>query len=127
MGILRQWNWCSCCFLFLLHQFFQKVLGWNISFADNYLDTLLCMPIMLGFLLMERRFLLGKDRTYCFPFFDTLVMVLLLSVVYEEVFPMVSNGFTKDYYDYLCYSIGGLFFYFFINHPHKLSIENRLN
>jgi len=32
-------------------------------------------------------------------------MVILLSLLYEEAFPKISNDFTKDYWDYLCYFI----------------------
>jgi hypothetical protein len=114
MEVLKQATWWLCFLLFGLHQCFEKGLNWHWVWADCYLDSLLCMPILLGFLLFERRLLLKKP-SYCFPLFDTAVMVILLSLLYEEVFTRVFSGFTRDYWDYFCYFIGGLYFYFFVN------------
>lgn len=114
MQTLRQVSWWMCLLLFLLHQFFERGLNWHWVWADSYLDSLLCMPILLGLLLLERRFLL-QQASYCFPFLDTAIMVILLSLLYEEVWTRVFSGFTRDYWDYFCYFIGGLYFYFFVN------------
>ena len=115
MQLLLKPAWLICFLLFLLHQFSQKVMSWAIPFADNYLDCLLCMPIFLTFLLIERRFLLQQSTSYSFPFWDTMAMTLFLAIIFEELFPLLADGFTKDYWDYVCYFIGGVFFYFFIN------------
>ena len=100
--------------LFLLHQFMQKILGWNHLWVDSYLDDLLCMPVFLGLVLVERRWWL-RQPAYCFPLFDTLLMILALSLIYEEIFPLISSQFTKDLWDYFYYFAGGIFFYFCIN------------
>lgn len=100
---------------------------------DNYLDPLLGIPILLGLVLVERRFFMkifSKTKTkltgkslinpsrnimYTFSFFETSVVVIALSILFEEGFPRWFEGFTKDYFDYLAYLLGGLLFYFFIN------------
>lgn len=114
MQTLKQATWWICLGLFLGHQFFERILSWHWVWADSYLDSFLCMPILLGLLLSERRFLL-KQPSYSFPPFDTLVMVVLLSLLYEEVFTRFFSGFFRDYWDYLSYFMGGLYFYFFVN------------
>ena len=123
MQTLKQATWWTCLLLFLGHQFFERVLSLHWVWADSYLDSFLCMPILLGLLLFERRFLL-QQPAFCFPFLDTAIMVILLSLLYEEVFTSVFRGFTKDYWDYLSYCIGGLYFYFFVNNN---CIKNTVN
>lgn len=117
---MRAWIhpiWWACIFGFLVHQFFEKILNLHWRFADNHLDSLLCIPIILGGVLLERRIFLEKDKRFVFPLFDAIVMVVFLAVFFEEGFPRWYHGFTYDYWDYLCYAIGGIFFYGVINKP----------
>lgn len=90
-------------------------MGWSIPWADNHLDPLLCMPVFLTLILAERRFFFRGPPLYTFSAFETTVIIIVLSLIYEEGFPRWSTAFTKDYLDYLCYFAGGAFFYFFIN------------
>jgi hypothetical protein len=118
MKIFQNPAWLFCVFLFILHQFFQKILGWDFAILDSYLDPLLCLPIFMGLMLVERRFFIKKikyKKVYTFPLLETLVIGITLSIVFEEGFPRWSDQFTKDYFDYVFYFVGGLFFYFFIN------------
>ena len=115
--------WLFCVFLFILHQLFQKILGWNFIWLDSYLDPLLCLPIFMGLMLAERRFFLKKrnhNNTYTFPILETIVIAITLSIVFEEGFPRWSDQFTKDYFDYVFYFVGALFFYSFINKKNKV-------
>lgn len=114
--------WWFCFVIFALHQLTQKILDWKIPWADNYLDSLLCIPIFLGLLLVERRFFFGKvfsnkknNNTYTFSLFETFIITLVLAIIFEEGFPRWSSHFTKDLWDYFNYFVGGLFFYYFIN------------
>lgn len=110
MKSLKQVTWWICFLAFWLHQFCERILQWHWTWADSYLDSLLCMPILLGLLLFERRFWL-KDKNYCFPLLDTVIMVLLLSLLYEEGFTRMFDGFVRDTWDYLCYFVGGGMFF----------------
>jgi len=105
--------WWFCVLIFLTHQFFQKGLGWNFYWADNYLDNLLCMPIFLGLILIERRFVFRKNKTYRFTLFEIIVITIILSVLFEEGFSSWSPAFTKDPVDYIFYFVGALLFYVF--------------
>jgi len=133
MKVLKNPFWLVCVILFTLHQVAQKSLGWNFWWADNYLDPLLGIPILLGLVLAERRFFIKKflanrnasptknstntrhNKLYTFSIFEISVVVVALSIIFEEGFPRWVEGFTKDYFDYLAYFVGALLFYFFIN------------
>lgn len=103
--------WLLCVAVFSLHQIFQKGLGIHFYWADNYLDNLLCMPIFLGMILWERRFIFTKNKTYKFTLFEIIIITTLLSVLFEEGFPRWSSDFTKDPVDYVFYFVGALLFY----------------
>ncbi len=107
--------WIISCSLFIIHQITQKLFLWNLTWLDSYLDPLLCMPILLGLILAERRFILKHNNMYTFSLFEVLVITLALGIVFEEGFPKWSNQFTKDYMDYFFYFVGALLFHFFIN------------
>ncbi len=111
-----------CCVLFLiLHQITQKMLNFNLGCLDNYLDALLCMPILLGLLLQERQFIIAKyfkstfQKSYHFSILEITLATIFFAIIFEEGFPKWSIYFTKDYWDYLAYLIGALLFHFFIN------------
>ena len=118
MKIFKNPAWLFCVFLFIIHQYFQKILGWNFAILDSYLDPILCLPIFMGLMLAERRFFLKKinhNKMYTFSILETVVIGMALAIVFEEGFPRWSDQFTKDYSDYVFYFVGALFFYFFIN------------
>lgn len=121
MQILRNKVWISCVLLLVLHQVTQKVLYWGIPFIDNYLDSFLSMPILLGAILLERQFLItkyfspSKQENYSFSMLETVIATIFFAIIFEEGFPRWSVNFTKDYWDYLAYFSGAVFFYGFIN------------
>jgi len=97
-------------------------MGWKIIWLDSYLDPLLSMPIFLGFVLAERRFFYKKikrngnyNNMYTFSIFETIIIILILTLIFEEGFPRWSSELISDNWDYLCYLIGGIIFYFKIN------------
>ncbi|MBK6619936.1 MAG: hypothetical protein IPH04_06420 [Saprospirales bacterium] len=97
-----------CAVLFLLHQISQKGLGMSIPLADNYLDTLLCMPLLLtGFQAEQARFW-GKRR---FGPFEIFCITAFLSFVFEWVFPRLSPRFTADWLDVAAYFAGAMAWY----------------
>ena len=105
--------WWLCIFVFITHQIFQKGFGLSFYWIDSYLDNLLCMPIFLGIILWERRFVFRKNKMYRFTLFEIIIITILLSVLFEEGFPRWSSSFTRDLIDYLYYFVGALLFYFF--------------
>lgn len=114
MKLLFQPFFIICFVLFFIHQIIEKILDIHISFLDNYLDSFLALPIILSLYLVERRKLFKKPD-YRFSLLEVIVVSIALSLFFEEVLPQISNGFTKDYYDYLALSLGAVLFWFFGN------------
>jgi hypothetical protein len=94
--------WSSAA-LFAAHQLGQKVLGLSIPWADNYLDPLLCMPILLTLLEWERRFIWGAGPL---RLHEIMIATGLLSVLFECGFPAWSARFTADIWDVAAYFAG---------------------
>lgn len=114
--LLKPW-FIAFLFIFLTHQILQKGLGINIQFIDSYLDPLLFLPILLHLVLWERRVLFGLDSLHVLSWQGILTITALVSVLAEYFFPLWSANFTRDYWDVLCYFIGGVFFGAFLNRP----------
>lgn len=102
-----------------LHQILEKLLNLRLPFADNYLDPLLLMPILLHLVLWERRILLKKGVHYVFSFPEAGMLFLVVSFVTEYLFPIWHSGFTADWRDVICYAIGTLTYYYCFNRPYK--------
>jgi len=98
-----------CAALFLLHQLSQKVLGWSIPPADNYLDTLLCMPLLLTGYQAEQRWLWGRKDL---GLWEVVGATAALSFVFEWGFPRLSPAFTADWLDVAAYFAGALLWSF---------------
>lgn len=94
-----------CAALFLLHQVSQKGLGLSFPLADNYLDTLLCMPLLLTGYQAEQRWLWGRTRL---SLWEVLGTTAVLSFAFEWGFPRMSPGFTADWFDVAAYFTGAL-------------------
>lgn len=95
--------------LFLAHQLLQKVLYVKLKMADSFLDPLVFMPICLYLLTRERRWFL-KEPNYQLPIVHILCYVFLMILVSEIVFPALSDKFTADPLDALCFLAGAILF-----------------
>jgi len=96
--------------LFSIHQILQKKLGISFVWIDSYLDDILFMPIVLNLLLVERRLYYTSNETYKFSKLDYIIITIFLGIVIEIGFPMISNAFTFDYYDFLAYAVGTMIY-----------------
>ena len=129
MAILQNRVWLGCLFLLGLHQMTQKILAYKLALFDNYLDTFLSMPILLGLILQERQFLItrffrpNQQTNYQFSILEIIIATTFFAIIFEEGFPKWSPYFTKDYWDYLAYFSGALVFYFFINRPYSKKLR----
>ncbi len=115
MAILKSPVFLLCCFLFALHQFMQKVLQLTVPVADAYIDSFLLMPILLTFLVAERRILFKRGATYCLSVLEIIIATFFIAIVAELIFPALSQRFTADWLDVLAYALGSTLFYFVIN------------
>jgi len=112
MDILKQPAWWIPLFLVPIHQFSQYVLGLDLGLIDDYLDPILCLPVLLGLWLTERRVFFRVDRL---TGLEIMVASLILSFVFEEIFPRFQPDFVRDWWDYLAYAAGAVWFWWMIN------------
>jgi hypothetical protein len=82
-------------------------MGWHCSWADAYLDPLLCMPLLLGLVEWEwgRRF--GKKELQPLEITGLTAGAILL---FEWGFPTWSAAFTADVWDGVAYVAGSALF-----------------
>ncbi len=114
MDNLKHPAFIICIALFAIHQLFQKIVAIPIPFLDSYLDPFLSIPIFLSLLLEERRWLL-RQPDFNFTTLEVVIITTVLAIIFEEVFPRISDSFTRDNLDYVFYFFGGGYFSFFIN------------
>jgi bacteriorhodopsin len=97
----------------------QKGLDIHFAAIDRYLDNLLAMPIILSFLMIERRYLLSRKQSFNLSILEVLVATIFITVVAEILFPLFSKKFTTDWLDVLFYTLGSLIFHLTINQRGK--------
>lgn len=94
--------------LFVAHQFLQHYLMININLLDNYLD-----PFCLGVLLT---LLFQWEHRWRFPnrelsFLELTLMIIIVSIISEMLFPYLSNEFVADPWDAVAIAVGSLITY----------------
>lgn len=93
--------------LFLFHQYLQNETDINIRFLNNYLDPFVLMPLLLYAVLWERR-IVFSDNNLVLNYTDILGYFILVVLLGEVLFPLISEEFTADYWDILAYALGTL-------------------
>ena len=93
--------------LFLFHQYLQNETDINITFLNNYLDPFLLMPLLLYAVLWERRIVL-KNKNMVLSYTEIFGYFILMVLLGEVLFPLISKKFTADYWDILAYALGTL-------------------
>ncbi|MEN0003224.1 MAG: hypothetical protein AAF798_03740 [Bacteroidota bacterium] len=96
--------------LFLLHQVLQKGLAISIPFIDSYLDPLLCMPILLYLWQWDRRLVWSIQRPLSLS--EIIGATIILSMLFEWLFPRWHSGFYADGWDVVGYFMGAAGYYF---------------
>lgn len=79
---------------------------------NNYLNDLLCMPLVLGAVTFIIRYL-KKDKTFQLSLFFVLFMAGYYSFYFEYYLPKVNVRYTSDLIDVALYFIGSIGFYYF--------------
>src|SRR5690606_33148683 len=98
-----------CEFLFILHQYLQKIACISLSLAYSYLDPLLCMPILQLEVVLVRT-LCHRWTEYTLSLSHIVGYVLLVSILCEIVFPLWNEKMTADPWDIACYALGGFIY-----------------
>jgi predicted membrane channel-forming protein YqfA (hemolysin III family) len=72
------------------------------------------MPVILFLLLAEKKYIYKqKDQKLSLLF--VIIATLYVALVTEWLFPLLSERFTRDWFDLVFYSLGSVFYYFFMN------------
>jgi hypothetical protein len=82
---------------------------------NSYLDAFLAMPIILTFLLWERRYLFKWHQYTRLTILEISIATIFVSFISELIFPLMSEDFIADWLDVLFYFLGSLVFYITIN------------
>jgi hypothetical protein len=120
--VIKNKIFISSVILFLLHQFLQKGLNNNIPIIHEYLDDLLCMPVVLTLTLFAFRKFVVKNEMFSFSLGQVVWAVIYFSIIFEIALPYFSSQYTSDPVDVIAYSIGAFVFYKKIN-PSKTIVE----
>ncbi len=101
-----------CLAVFASNQIIEK-LGVKIPFLYSYLDDLVAIPCTLGIALSIQRVFVFRQYEYKFTPWHILFTVFFFGIYFEGYLPEISSKHTRDLWDLLCYSLGGVGFYYF--------------
>ena len=104
---------CAGIFLALRLVEFLGQLPW---WAAGYGDDLICLPLVLGWVLIVQR-LRGRSTGLVLGAGHGLAAFLLFSLYFEILLPQINTGFTADPWDVLMYAAGWGIFQLGINRP----------
>lgn len=108
--IIRKPVFVTCIILFVAHQIVGKLFNIQIEWADNYLDMLVLMPILLTLYSMEKKYFNRSDEKVVTEL-EIVILTLNVGLISEKLFPYLSSRFTCDAKDFLFLSFGSLAFY----------------
>jgi hypothetical protein len=84
--------------------------------VNNYLNDLLCMPIVLKICQYAIRFI-RRDKHLNIPVNISLTLTVLYSLYFELLLPLFHSRYTADAIDVVLYFLGLLFFLWIENVP----------
>jgi hypothetical protein len=119
MSVLRNPLFIFSCVLFWINQYLERVQGLYIPYVHAYLDDLLAMPVVLGITLQAFRWFHPLKGQFVFTRTHIIIAVIYFSLIFEVILPMKSATYTRDWWDILCYAIGAVAFYYWINKEEK--------
>ena len=108
--------WIPAC-LFILNQIIEKL---NLShwWLRSYLDDLLVLLVILPVIEVLLR-IVARRKNFQLDVPMVLTAFFMLVVVFEWFLPNISNRYTRDLWDVLCYAIG-MFLYLLCNNKIKI-------
>lgn len=114
MSVLKNPYFWLPALLFWVNQYLERIQEILIPFIYSYLDDLLAMPVILGITLQFFRWIYRKN-TFTLTKTQILIGTAYISFLFEVLLPQWSDRYTADPWDILCYGLGAVYFYFFIN------------
>lgn len=102
---------------FWVNQYLEKLLGIYVHVYHSYGDDLMAMPVVFGICLQLMRWIDPLKSDLIFTKKQLMIGLIYFSVVFELFLPRLSNSYTADPLDVLCYLFGTWVFYQFMNKP----------
>lgn len=81
-----------------------------IPYINGYLTDLIAVPMYCYFVEFITNFFSTAKRE--FKRKDIISSIFYLSLIFEIICPYISDKFTSDPFDVICYTIGGFTYYF---------------
>ena len=79
-------------------------------YVNDYLNDLLCIPLVLGLLSFAIRYL-KNDSSFQFSISFIIGLALYYSLYFEYYLPDVNSRYTSDWIDIVLYFFGSILFY----------------
>lgn len=93
--------------IFILHQIIEKI-GVKNPFIDSYLDDFLFLPLFLYTIEIIISFL--SKNVFTLSNTHKIVIIIFILLIVEILFPLLSNRFVFDYWDFFAYGLGYIFY-----------------
>lgn len=101
--------------IFISNQLLEKA-NYYTPFIHSYLDDLIAIPITLA-ITRHIMFYLHKPTFYSlYSPSQIVVVVCMFSVYFEWYLPSKYSFHYRDYYDIVCYAVGGLGYYILLHY-----------
>lgn len=95
--------------------------GLHIPLVHDYLADICCVPVILSITLWFQQRVTLRNNLYRFKLWHILFAIGYISIIFEVVLPHYSRTYTSDVVDVLCYSLGGIIFWFTGNRKPEIS------
>lgn len=99
--------------IFILHQIIENA-GIKFSLIDSYLDDFLFLPLFLFSIEIIISFL-SKNK-FSLTITQKWVVIIFTIIIVEILFPFLSKRFVFDYWDFLAYGLGYIFYIGILNY-----------
>lgn len=80
--------------------------------VNNYLNDLLCIPLVLGALIFIIR-KIKHDPKFKLPLGFIFILSSYYAIYFEYYLPKINSRYTSDWIDVVLYFLGGILFYLF--------------
>lgn len=108
---LASWVFIISALLFSTNQL-VLLAGIQHTFLSGYVDDILVIPIVLSLTTILIRFF-TKNPSFRIDLGMLITSVILFSIAFEWLLPRLSDRYTADFLDVLCYCAGAILYYCF--------------
>ena len=112
MRVMKQPYFIVFCGVFLVIYTLQRLQVPLPFWVNNYVNDLLCMPVVLTICLAAVRFF-RKDQTLLLPLSAILSLTLFYAIYFEYYLPTYHPRYTADVLDVVLYFLGAALFFVF--------------